>query len=63
MRVFLADKTSNLVSSLLIRPVLSRCGGMVDAVDSKSTLGNQVLVRVRPSASFIFNYCKLQFLK
>jgi hypothetical protein len=31
-----------------------RCGGMVDAVDSKSTLGNQVLVRVRPSA-FLYN--------
>lgn len=27
-----------------------RCGGMVDAVDSKSTLGNEVLVRVRSSA-------------
>lgn len=25
---------------------------MVDAVDSKSTLGNQVLVRVRPSAQY-----------
>ena len=40
---------SDTVFSLLC---VCRCGGMVDAVDSKSTLGNQVLVRVRPSASF-----------
>lgn len=34
--------------------VLCRCGEMVDAVDSKSTPSNRVLVRVRPSALFFF---------
>ncbi len=31
---------------------ISRCGGMVDAEDSKSSLGNKVLVRVQSSVMF-----------
>ncbi len=37
---------------------LGRCGEMVDAVDSKSTLSNKVLVRIRPSAFPINCPCK-----
>ena len=36
---------------------------MVDAVDSKSTLGNQVLVRVRPSAISRMFCQKRQFIR
>lgn len=35
-----------------------RSGGMVDAVDSKSTLGNKVPVQVRPSASLFMDLIK-----
>ena len=44
----------NFERSLLATNNICRCGEMVDAVDSKSTLGNKVLVRVRSSALLKF---------
>jgi hypothetical protein len=46
----ISEKGRRGKTAILLRFLSCRCGGMVDAVDSKSTLGNQVLVRVRPSA-------------
>ena len=42
--------------------MLSRCGGMADAADSKSAVGNYMWVQVPPPAFFSTEVCSKCFI-